>query len=549
MPAFELQKQRQKIEVRVGELEKHAQIIGPQNEILTDRVELLAREIAELKAQEESLVRAAAASDSEVARLVATYTGQLDEAALASKSLVDKLHPNSSGTNHHMHYYQCLDTIDKLQVAMQGQFKSTAERVGDCVRVNNELPSPWKEFLPFGAQNVPELLHVAKTEHMRISKNSLVLAKDKLVFDVQAEMLAALSAEADRLLMLDGHKELLERCRSLSAVGGLCESADAVISKCAAELADPAIKQIRENTIPLGYRQALDMLNSSYNELAGVQTVSIDEKIESVLRPFDFQLNVAENILQALVDERSMIDGWSSLWSKVSKDLDRQNNDLVKQKSGLESSAGAVAGSQQQLIHPDDVLALSLKKLLSMSVKTSNAVLSLTEPGSGSAHGSSKNAAAELFQTLLDSRADVDSDMQIEEIDDIYRQHQTRRDSWLSQDAAFTSWELLLADAKECNLLKNMADNSVDAESRMCLNSEQKIAGANNLMKAALQGGDEYSGSEALDILPVAVKDLLGELKYQAGVQRKRVTRATMLAEEPSKAIDSDYAALFCQFY
>ncbi|KAJ2587634.1 hypothetical protein H4R99_008082, partial [Coemansia sp. RSA 1722] len=67
MPAFELQKQRQKIEVRVGELEKHAQIIGPQNEILTDRVELLAREIAELKAQEESLVRAAAASDSEVA--------------------------------------------------------------------------------------------------------------------------------------------------------------------------------------------------------------------------------------------------------------------------------------------------------------------------------------------------------------------------------------------------------------------------------------------------------------------------------------------------
>ncbi|KAJ1879952.1 hypothetical protein LPJ57_002542 [Coemansia sp. RSA 486] len=53
-------------------------------------------------------------------------------------------------------------------------------------------------------------------------------------------------------------------------------------------------------------------------------------------------------------------------------------------------------------------------------------------------------------------------------------------------------------------------------------------AGANNLMKAALQGGDEYSGSEALDILPVAVKDLLGELKYQAGVQRKRVTRAAM---------------------
>ncbi|KAJ1879951.1 hypothetical protein LPJ57_002541 [Coemansia sp. RSA 486] len=437
-------------------------------------MELLTREIAELNAQEESLVRAAAASDSEVARLVATYTGQLDEAALASKSLVDKLHTNSSGTNHHMHYYQCLDTIDKLQVAMQGQFKSTAERVGDCVRVNNELPSPWKEFLPFGAQNIPELLHVAKTEHMRISKNSLVLAKDKLVFDAQAEMLATLSAEADRLLMLDDHKELLERCRSLSVVGSLCESADDVISKRAAELADPAIKQIRENTMLLGYKQALDMLNSSYNELAGVQTVSIDEKIESVLRLFDFQLNVAENILQALVDERSMIDGWSSLWSKVSKDLDKQNNDLVKQKSGLESSAGAVAGSQQ-LIHPDDVLALSLKKLLSMSVKTSNAVLSLTEPGSGSAHGSSTNAAAELFQTLLDSQADVDNDMQIEEIDDIYRQHQTRRDSWLSQDAAFTSWELLLADAKECNLLKNMADNSVDAESRMCLNSEQKM--------------------------------------------------------------------------
>ncbi|KAJ2849849.1 hypothetical protein J3B02_003746 [Coemansia erecta] len=474
LPAFELQKQRRKTEKRVDQLESHLQVIGAQNELLNSRVDHLTKEIGELKAEEDFLVRVAAVSDLEVARAVATYTGQLDETALASKSLVDKLQiDKATTTKPHMHYYQCLGAIDKLQEAMQSQFKSTAEQICDLVKMNNSLPSPWKEFIPFAAQSIPELLHVAETEHTRIKDDALVLAKKKLQCEVESELLTALAAEADRLLLLDNYKELLERCRSISGIDSSSSSVDLAIDKAAFDIADPVIKQIRDTMVPSEYKQALDMLNCSHNELVCVQTQSIDKKIGSVLSLFDSQQNAVESILRVLVNENSMIDGWSRLWSRISTDLDSQNNELIKQKSDLESAAEFAVGSQQ-LIRPDDILALSLKRLLSMSVKASNAVLSLSENGrTGSAQKNLTVNFTELLQTLLDSQADFDNDMQVEGTADIHQQ--IRRDPWLSQDAAFTSWELLLADAKECHLLKSMADDAVDAESKACLDIEHKM--------------------------------------------------------------------------
>ncbi|KAJ1818938.1 hypothetical protein LPJ75_001307, partial [Coemansia sp. RSA 2598] len=294
-----------------------------------------------MRAEEESLARAAAASDSEVARAVATYTGQLDEVAVASKSLVDRLQPKGgSKATGHMYYYQCLDAIEKLQDNMQGQFTSTAERVRELVEKNNDMPSPWKEFAPFAAQNISELLHVAKMEHARISRDALDLAKKTLQLDVESELLAALIAEADKLLLLDDHKELLERCRSISNLGGPSGSIDLAIDKAAADLADPAIMQMRDGLVPSQYEQDLGMVNSSHNELVCVQKQSIDKGIDSVLRLFDSQQAAVENILQSLADESSMVDGWCSLWSKVSADLDSQNEEPTW-KASLDLLLGA----------------------------------------------------------------------------------------------------------------------------------------------------------------------------------------------------------------
>ncbi|KAI7822278.1 hypothetical protein BX661DRAFT_187616 [Kickxella alabastrina] len=556
-PAFEMRMRKDKVQKNVARLEKHAEILRGQNAVLTSRADSMAHELAELRAEEEALTRAATSTDSELARLLTMHLGQLDEASLAAKALMAQLKvdapKNSKG--HTRFHYQSLEAIDQLGAAMQGIFKVVGEQVALHLRRTNELPSPWKEFRPFAANSVPELLHLATAEHARVGASALDLAKAKLKLKVECELVRAIGEEVGRAQSQNNRSNLLHRCQQLTASETSGFDIDRIINERAQELAQNAQADTFSTAVPADHRRALDLLNESHNALAQSQSDQLSRKLESIAQSLDSQHHSVEHILGTLVNERDMLDGWSELWSTVSASIDRDNADNEKQKTDLER-VGAVEPSGRQVIHPDDHLALSLKRLLSMSSRANQAVLMLSQSTAGLASAKKIASVSELLRPMLTSSADSSGcglNVDVGDDGDVeMRQNQLRvqnQESWLSDGAVFTSWDALLADAKTSLVLGRNARDVIGTEVKTAEALERKMDCSLANMVAALHGGECYSGTEAVDILPTEQRNILGELKLQAGTQRKRVTKATMLAEEPGKAAASNYAALFCQFY
>ncbi|KAJ2786917.1 hypothetical protein GGI15_001130 [Coemansia interrupta] len=548
-PMFELRDQRAKLQKKVASYEKHSATIRQQNEVLSSRVDTMARELAELKAEEEALEKSAAALDAELARLVSVHSGQLEEALLATRLLVRQLEVNGKAAPNDAprYHYQCNDAIKRLCLGMQSYFDSVGRQIEKHAAQVSELPSPWKEFEPYAARNVPELLQTAQDEHRRISDDVSSLVRSKLALEVEAMLVHAISSEIDRLdnsSLLEYHQEASLVTRSNSLI-------EQVIRERSQVLAESPLAAVHGSSVPEDIAQAIDTLNDSCSQLAHSQTGQVGNRIDSVLQSLASQTQVIENALQSLVDEKDMLDGWTRLWSVVSASLDEDNAKLEKQKIDLEHGA-TKADPKHTVISPDDVLALSLKRLISMSRTANRAAVVLSDAGSQHAVGSQRNgpSAASLLQPMLRLQSDDEAlDSMLVDAEATSSQQPRRRESWLSEDAAFTGWDMLLADARDCLTLVNNSRDAVDSCAKtaksIARNMDRSLANIN----AALHGGSLHSGSEAVDILPLDVRDSLGELKYQAGVQRKRVTRATMLSEEPSKAAASDAAALFCEFF
>ncbi|KAJ1723486.1 hypothetical protein LPJ53_002194 [Coemansia erecta] len=459
MPMFELRDQRARLQKRVAGYEKHSATIRQQNEVLSSRVDTMNHELAELKAEEEALDRAAAASNAELARLISAHSGQLEEALLATQLLARQLEANGkAGPNSAPRYhYQCNDAIARLCSDMQRSFDSVGRQIEKHAAQVSELPSPWKEFEPYSARSVPELLQIAHDEHKRIRDDVSNLVRTKLAHEVEAKLVHVVSDEIDRL----DSSSLFGHIQETSLATQSDTLIERVIREHSQTLAESPLAAIHGSSVPEDFGQAIDILNDSYSHLADSQTDLVGKRIDSVSRNLASQTQVIEDALQSLVDERDMLDGWTRLWK------------------------------------PDD----------------------------------------EALDSMLVDAEEASS------------QQRQRRESWLSEDAAFTGWDMLLADARDCLALVNNGNDAIDSRAKTAKGIERNIDRSLANTSAALHGGSLHSGSEAIDILSLDVRDSLGELKYQAGVQRKRVTRATMLSEEPSKAAASDAAALFCEFF
>ncbi|KAJ2020693.1 hypothetical protein IWW57_004980, partial [Coemansia sp. S610] len=176
------------------------------------------------------------------------------------------------------------------------------------------------------------------------------------------------------------------------------------------------------------------------------------------------------------------------------------------------------ATRNSQIIHPDDVVALSLKTLVDRLSKACDASMAYSGP-------------AGICGNDDDHRTDTDGDVGMGE-----------RDSWIGE-GAFTTWEALLADARACRKLELKAQKEVVDEIYALEATERRMNCARLDLETALHGGGPDAGTETIDILPMDVRDMMGELKHQANLLRKR------LAEEPGRAAASDYAELFCQYY
>ncbi|KAJ1842818.1 hypothetical protein LPJ73_005683, partial [Coemansia sp. RSA 2703] len=53
------------------------------------------------------------------------------------------------------------------------------------------------------------------------------------------------------------------------------------------------------------------------------------------------------------------------------------------------------------------------------------------------------------------------------------QQQQQRRESWLSEDAAFTGWDMLLADARDCLTLANNGKDAVQSCAKIAKSIER----------------------------------------------------------------------------
>ncbi|KAJ2745390.1 hypothetical protein GGI20_002192, partial [Coemansia sp. BCRC 34301] len=114
--------------------------------------------------------------------------------------------------------------------------------------------------------------------------------------------------------------------------------------------------------------------------------------------------------------------------------------------------------------------------------------------------------------------------------------------SWLSE-GAFTSWEALLADAKASRKLDSSAQQAIVDEVYAAEALERRMNGSRLDLEAALHGGRPNSGTETVHTLPLDVRDMMGELKRQANILRKRVTKATMATVHSNRGMSSEQIA------
>ncbi|KAJ2616722.1 hypothetical protein H4S08_000658 [Coemansia sp. RSA 1365] len=528
LSGFVLSSQKTKTETRIEKLESYAETIRSQGDMLTSREDQMTRELHELLQEEERLKKAAKASDSEVARLSSTYVGVLDEANLAAKTLMTKLQAEPSSASDARYFYQCTEEISQLDTAIQTYLEQLGADLKEKLTLTDELSSPWKEFQPFTTQRVSDLLQLGAQEHHRITESvsNLVFAKFKL--DVSCELIRAISDEMDRMRS-EGHAKLLERCQSHADKEENIDFAaylELQINKNTEQIATAARGKPDGATLPVEVSNILAGLNNNCNELVQLQSKELGRVLDTAEMDLKPLVHAVQAIVCQLSTEKKMLGGWTNLWSTVTVSLDKENEALEKQKAALLKLSSQ--NTTSQIIAPDDFLALAIKRLLTVS------------------NQASQIATAESTSDWL---------LQLPPLLEISDSGITKNSSKVCElqsrlgESAFTGWDALLADAKLHRQLGTDIQSAMKTKVKEAADIERKMNCSLVDLSAAIHGGDEYAGTEAVDVLPTDVRDALGEMKHQASILRKRVTKATMLAEEPKKSIASEYAALFCQYY
>ncbi|KAJ2766510.1 hypothetical protein IWQ57_004329, partial [Coemansia nantahalensis] len=313
-PGFELAAQRAKTEARIARLEPYVETVRNQGAVLASRADHMSRELAELLEEEERLKRAARASDAELARAVAGYRGVLDEAALAAKSLEARLSADAADGGAGSYFYQRPDEVAGLLPTAQRCLESFGERLGERLARADRLPSPWREFEPFGAQSTSELLALATEEHARINRSAAEVAAAKLEADIACRLVCAIGDEAD-MARAQGCDSLLRRCQAAAADSEFDEQLRAVVGEHAARMAAAVCDRVGPAPQPAAIGRALVQVNASCGELAQAQSAQVERLLDEalgVLAPHD---RAAAALVDAVADEREMLGGWARLWT------------------------------------------------------------------------------------------------------------------------------------------------------------------------------------------------------------------------------------------
>ncbi|KAJ2530193.1 hypothetical protein IWW43_004468, partial [Coemansia sp. RSA 1935] len=492
LSACELRRDEAIAKAKVDQLQAYAETIRNQSSVLANRADRVSAELAELQEEEERLKKAAKASDSEVARLTASYTGMLDETALAAKSTMSRLQaetPNSS------YFYQNMDEIDRLGVSMDGYLSGLHEQLGEQLEMADSLPSPWSEFQPLSTQSVSELLQLAQTEHSRLGKTASELVSANLKLAIERELVQLVDEEVCRMQSED-HASLLRRLQRLTSSAQedeFSEHLNGLLGEHTKRMSEKALEKSAGALVLPETNTMLDRLCACFTELADMQSDRLGQVLDLALQDLKPREQAMVMILRSLADERDLLNGWNKLWSTVTASLDKDNTALDALKDVLRKHA--ISDSGASVIPPDDMLALSIKRLLDIYSKVGQTVLT------------SDSDQANLFEcadtTVQDQRA-------------------------LLAAGAFTGWDALLADAKMHKKVYSNVQNTVLARGKAAASIERQMDYSLSDLSAATHGGDTYSGTEAADVLPVDVRDTLGDLKHHASMLRKRVTKAAM---------------------
>ncbi|KAJ2399871.1 hypothetical protein GGI23_002391 [Coemansia sp. RSA 2559] len=466
--AFDLDAQKSKLQKELGYLETHENVLRGQGDLLNSRVDQMTREVSDLLAEEEALAKAARSSDSEVARLSSLYVGTLEEAALSANDLIELLGVDRKPGDAPQYFYQCPKEIDYLCAGVIDSLESLAQDIEKQIQNADVLPSPWKEFRPFGTTTASELLQLSVDEHKRISARVPGMVKKNLELQLLEKLVESIGAEVDRRSKGSNDIDILaRRCReiSTSSPGGPSVRAersgfvDRLLHEHSASIAASALPDVASLMLP-DFNQKLFSLNKQHNELAHTQAQQVSTALkvaESRLAPIEEAIGA---IFESLQDETDMAESWVDVWAMAAEKLECDNSEMERQKTALQDISSKASNSE--VIHSDDTLALVLKRLLTMS----NSVLGIANDLSGCTvkdTGRDVQGAKESLQSLASIVSDNGSGSS-----------GVGEPSWLRY-GAYTSWESLLADAKMQRELVGNAALALRAEAKAMAGVERQM--------------------------------------------------------------------------
>ncbi|KAJ2510046.1 hypothetical protein H4217_008056 [Coemansia sp. RSA 1939] len=433
--AFDLATQGLKLEKELEDLETHTNLLRSQENLLNSRIDQMTHEVSELLAEEEALEKMAKMSDSEAARLSSLYVGALEDTALTASRLMELLAVEGKTGGVDRYFYQCSPEIDRMTDGAIDNIDVVAQELESRIQSADELPSPWKEFRPFGTTTVSELLQLAADEHQRIGTRVSGMVRTKFELQALESLVESLDEEIDRRSASAEDIGVLSRqCREMFTASS-SESVESLLSRHAATLAGSVLPEASLAVLPDVGKQ-LANLNKLHNELVNAQS----QQVASALKAAESRLDPVEDaigaVLECLQDENDMVSSWVKMWKMVSETLVRENGEMGRQKSLMWDMSSRASNSQ--VIHPDDTLALALKRLLTVSnavLETNNVLSDCTLRGTKHSEQKARESLHSLELLLPDETSETTG------LD-------TREQaSWL-RHGAFTSWDSLHSDAK-----------------------------------------------------------------------------------------------------
>lgn len=441
-PAFMLRQEQNKLQTKIGRSERHAGVVREQNGMLKNRVDQMDHELADLRAEEERLIQEAYDSDTELARLTSGYLGQLDEAKWAATSLADILCAPSDAQEGYHYLYQHGQVIRSLDEVMQKQLEALGEQVAGQLEQVDELPTPWKEFEPFAATTVPELLGLAVEESERIRGKAGGLAKDICELEIANELISAIEKEVEAVSK--DKPALLQRCLAIDKGQGKGEikGIDRHIGDQAKHIAAStslvsANSNNNQSMVPSDLANTLQFIDQSCSELVDAQEAQMNQMLNYAKQRLDPYENAALAIRQGLVSEQQMLAGWHKLWSVVKSSLEQTSSDLERDKKELERLAATKANLQ--VIHPEDVLGLSIRSLVDVGSRVNESILG--PDGSTAALVGADGKSGPLYELLSSF-------------------------FWLEKDdgGAFSEWKALAKDTRACQRNSEAVQKEVQGE-------------------------------------------------------------------------------------